>query len=301
VIHTSPDRPLALARILDRCGTVPVTVADHSALLQPGHAYVAVPGRHLILRDGSAILTSTAKQNRARPAIDALFRSAARWYGPRTIGIVLSGVLDDGAAGLAAVDARGGVCIVQDPAEAPYPGMPQAALSVVPDALIRSTADLAATVDGLCRNAGTPETVSETPDHIGADMIADANEIAIPVGLGCPDCGGGLSSIQIGAAEYYRCHVGHGYAPANLLAAQHEKAEAGLWTAISMLQEQAAVHERLAERAQAHGGILTARHQRAAADELRRAADTIGKHFPETALIDSGGPDISDLEQSPVL
>jgi two-component system chemotaxis response regulator CheB len=292
VAHVPPRGQSALARILDRAGAMPVSDARAGASLEPGHAYVAVPDKHLLVHAGSIMLSSAPRQNAVRPSVDALFRSAARWHGAQTIGVLMSGVLDDGAAGLAAIDELGGVGVVQDPADAVFPGMPESALAVLEHAIVRPGSLLGATVAEL---AGRP--IEEPARTIHEDLIKEtemtANSAAVrpeqigePVALGCPECGGGLSVVAAGAtgtAEYFRCHVGHIYSPLNLLAAQRDEIEAGLWTAVSMLEEQATVHQRLAERANANSAPITMRHQRATATELLRAAEIIRKHFPDIA------------------
>src|SRR5262249_22617408 len=160
----------------------------------------------------------------------ALFRSAARWYGPRTVAVVLSGVLDDGAAGAAAIAGRGGVVLVQNPAEAAYRGMPQAALDANPAARSVPTDQLAATITEL-----VGESVTEPGSPLPKDLLweTDMTEAGMrsglaatgpgmPVGIACPECHGGMSRIQTGDAVHYRCHVGHSYSPQTLLAAQTE-------------------------------------------------------------------------------
>ena len=118
VTHMPAQGHSVLPEVLTRCGPLPAVAAEQGALLRPGRIHVAVPDQHLLVRDGHMLLSRAPQQNRARPAVDALFRSAARWHGPRVVGVVLSGALDDGAAGLAAIDAHGGACVVQLPGDA---------------------------------------------------------------------------------------------------------------------------------------------------------------------------------------
>jgi two-component system chemotaxis response regulator CheB len=129
VLHVPPDTPSALAAILARSGCVPAVQVKGAQLIEHGHIYVAPPNRHLVVDDGHLHLEAGPPENGARPAIDVLFRSAARVYGWRVVGIILSGVLHDGARGLAAIKMQGGITIVQDPDEAQFAGMPRSALS----------------------------------------------------------------------------------------------------------------------------------------------------------------------------
>lgn len=289
VIHLPGQTSGALPRILDRCGVLPARPAEHDEPLRPGRIYVAVPDHHLLIHQDRIWLSRSPRQNRARPAVDVLFRSAARWSGPRTIGVVLSGALDDGAAGLAAIRARGGVAVVQDPGDAMFDGMPRAALAAIGGNASTVPAGRLAghVVDLVGQAAGAPIAPPDEHLIVETDMAeaerpivfpADALPIGEPVGLGCPECTGGMSIVERGASRSYRCHVGHVYSPHTLLAAQQEKTEAALWTTVSFLEEQAAIHQHLAARAAQSGAVATVEHQRAAAERATQAADTIREH-----------------------
>jgi two-component system chemotaxis response regulator CheB len=288
VTHMPAVAHSALANVLDRCGALPVGRAEQDAPLLPGRVYVAVPDRHLLVRDGHMLISRAPHQNRARPAVDALFRSAARWHGRRAVGVVLSGALDDGAAGLAAIDAAGGACAVQDPGDARHPGMPEAAISVVPGALVAPARLLGEHITALVR-----EPISLEAPSLDADLITESDmaensaprtqsgQPGRPAAISCPDCSGGMNIVRVGAAVTYTCHIGHIWSPQTLIAAQQAKIEQALWTGVSMLEEQASIHEELARRAVGAAGWLTENHQRAAADEIRKATAVIRKHFPE--------------------
>jgi two-component system chemotaxis response regulator CheB len=288
VMHMPAHGQSALPAILGRSGPLPAIRAEQAAPLVPGRIYVAVSDQHLLVRDGHMLLSRAPHQNRARPAVDALFRSAARWRGPRAVGVVLSGALDDGAAGLAAIDAARGGCVVQDPADAMYAGMPQAALTVVPHAVVAPARDIGDHIRAL-----VAERIANSTPHRDGDLITETDmaengspstlsaQPGQPVALSCPDCTGGMNLVEIGAAVHYTCHVGHVWSPQTLIAAQQDKIEQALWTAVSILDEQAGIHDGLARRA-VHGlGGRTENHQRAAAEEIRKAALIIRKHFPE--------------------
>ncbi len=151
VLHVPPTGRSALPDILRRHCRLPVAHAIDGEAVKPGQVYVAPPDQHLLVADGQVRLGRGARENGHRPAIDPLFRSAAREYGPRVVGVVLSGVLDDGTAGLAAVKAGGGVAIVQEPADAMYPAMPQHALENVAVDHVLAAGEIAAALDRLAR------------------------------------------------------------------------------------------------------------------------------------------------------
>jgi two-component system chemotaxis response regulator CheB len=290
VVHRPPDTPSALARILDRSGPLPARSAEHGEPLKTGAIYVASPDYHLLIHDTAISLRRSPRQNRVRPAVDALFRSAARWCGSRTMGVVLSGALDDGAAGLAAIHARGGVAVIQDAADALFDGMPRAALTAVAgDAIVGSAAGLGVRVAAL---VGQPvHAPAEPPDRdliLETDMAehdhsAGAERPGRPVQLGCPECNGGMSVVEAGRTLHYACHTGHSYAPQTLLAAQRDKVESALWTAVSILEEQAVVHQQLANRT---GQAQPPVDQTDAAQAARRSAHRIRENIPASPAID---------------
>jgi len=278
VLHLPSAAFSALPAILARCTDLAVGTAFDGAPLGNGRIYVAPPDRHLLVRDGHIALGRGPKENGNRPAIDPLFRSAARWHGPSTVGVVLSGTLDDGAAGLLAITERGGAAVVQDPGTASYDGMPSAALRAVPEAKVAGGPDLSVLVATLCG-----ETVAVDPpfpEHV-LEMeaeIARLDERALeepdrpgrPAAVTCPDCNGAMFEIDDGNLVRYRCRVGHAWSPETLLFEQVEAAEAALWAAIRTLEEKAALHRKLAGRSQAGRNMLGERYheeQAAAADE----------------------------------
>ncbi|MGK5678110.1 chemotaxis protein CheB [Actinoplanes sp. URMC 104] len=284
VMHVPPTGHSGLADILNRHGPLPATTAQDGDRLRPGHIYVAGNGRHLLIKHDHLVLSRAPKQNRVRPSVDTLFRSAARWLTSRVVGVVLSGYLDDGTAGLAAIVSLGGAAVVQDPDDAIAGAMPRAALSVVPDAVVRPVAKIGAEI---ARLVGQP---APQPGHVPDDELvretdmletSTSGRIGEPAAVGCPDCNGGMREIRTGGAVHFLCHVGHSWSPLALAAAQAEKVEQSLWTAVSMLEEQAAIHRLLAERATGPEATLTRRHQSDAADEATRAAETIRKQFPD--------------------
>ncbi|MDQ1518931.1 MAG: two-component system, chemotaxis family, protein-glutamate methylesterase/glutaminase, partial [Actinomycetota bacterium] len=207
-------------------------------------------------------------ENGHRPGIDTLFRSAARWWTTRAIGIVLSGALDDGAAGLVAIHDAGGVALVQDPHEAAVPDMPLAALETgVVDATLRLK-ELAARVVELSENAqGPPEWVAADDDGLREiDLDPPLPPDAEPAGFVCPDCGGSLFEFDADSLRL-RCRVGHGWTGEALREANHRRFEEALWTAVRVLEEDVALQERMASRARAQ------EHHHALARIERRLAE----------------------------
>lgn len=282
-LHMAPGARSSLAAMLARHSPLPVVEAADGEPVLPGHIHVAVPDRHLIIDDGDVLrLSAGPRENRVRPAVDALFRAAARWAGARVVGVVLSGSLDDGAAGLAAVSQQGGAALVQDPVEARFPGMPRAALAAVPAAVAASASELAKL---LTRHVGEPVgPVAEPPEMLvwETDMIADgraeSGALRQPVGLGCPECRGGMFEVRTGQAVHYVCHVGHSWSPEAFVAASDDGIEEALWTAVSAMQEKAAMLDRVAALAEQNGDAARCRTLRTESERVRRDAGLVQKH-----------------------
>ena len=278
VLHIAPSARSALPDILRRAGELPVQHAGDGDEIKQGRVYVAPPNQHLVVRDGRLVLGTGPRENGHRPAVDPLFRSAARWYGPAVTGVILSGTLDDGASGVAVVAARGGRVIVQDPEEALYDGMPRAAIrAVTPDA-IASAAKVGRFLDEWTR-----EPTDQRPPPVHRDLqletdvaeldesaLSDPNRPGTPAGLSCPDCNGAMFEIADDVLRF-RCRVGHAWSPESLFAKQLEEAEGSLWIAVRILEEKAALHRRLGDNARDRGQEVASHRQQEKADE---AADT---------------------------
>jgi two-component system chemotaxis response regulator CheB len=265
VLHTSSGASSVLGSILHRVGPLPAATAVDGEPLEPGRIYVAPADHHLTIRDGRVVLSRGPKENGHRPAIDPLFRSAVRNAGGCVIGVVLSGTLDDGASGLAAIARHGGAALVQDPADALYANMPQAALESVPGALVAPAPKLGALIGGLV--AGNPEKPAATAgagDHallahevaiaeLDMEELNDPDRPGVPAGLGCPDCHGSLFAVQDGTMTRFRCRVGHAWSPESLLDRQNTALEAALWIALRTMEEKAVLHRRMAQAATDRG------------------------------------------------
>ncbi|MDC7122760.1 chemotaxis protein CheB [Cellulomonas fimi] len=280
VLHIPASSRSALASILERAGPLPARQAREGDRLEPGHILVAPPDRHVIVADGTVTLSRGPHENGHRPAVDVLFRSAARAAGPRVVGVVLSGTLDDGTAGLVAIRARGGMCVVQDPDDATYAGMPQAAMEGdSPDAVlpVDQIAVLLREVAGT-RPATVPDDASALMDMEVAmavpedDALSAPDRPGVPSGFACPDCHGVLFEIDEGTMRRFRCRVGHAWSPHSLAAQQAAAVEGALWTALRALEEKAALSDRMARNATSRGHAMTARTFAEQAMEARESA-----------------------------
>jgi two-component system chemotaxis response regulator CheB len=241
-----------LPDILSRCGKLPVIPAAHKKRYKHSCIYVAPPQHHLIIKNGVTLLSRGPRENGHRPAIDVLFRSAAREHRSKVIGIVLSGGRDDGSAGLFAIKSRGGTAIVQDPAEAAAPNMPQNALNMVDVDFclpVQQIADLLPQlVDGKATN------ITETPN--GGANVEEKGTTNQPTGtppgdqipLACPECNGPIYEIRDRQLAHYQCFVGHRFSPESLGDQHTDALERALWTAARTLKERIVLHEKLAER-----------------------------------------------------
>ena len=284
VLHTSPQSPGLLHEILSRAGPLPAINPHGGERLRAGHIYVAPPDHHLLIEPDRVRLSKGPKENRFRPAIDPLFRSAAQVYGPGAIGVILTGNLDDGTAGIWAIKRLGGTAVVQDPADALFPSMPEHALRAV-------------AVDyQLPLHEIAPLLIELTSEAVPADRAAAADkdleieveiakeqdplrmgveQLGAPSAIACPECHGVLREWKEDPRLRFRCHTGHAYSADSLLAEIGEGVESSLWNAIRALQEGSMLMRHLAEHADiAHGGE-NSRALRERADELEKQADAM--------------------------
>src|SRR5262245_2643720 len=288
VIHSSRTNPSILPSVLWKAGRPPVAYARDGEQIRPGRIYVAPPDRHLLLDRSGIILDRGPREHRFRPAVDPLFRTAARAFGPRVIGVVLSGNLGDGTDGLRVIKQEGGLALVQEPEDAAYPGMPLSALSQVEVDHVEPAARLGTLIDRLTR-----ETVmDETPSHPSGTVARQPKRNqrgapnAPPSPFTCPECGGALWERAEGDALNYRCHVGHRFSISSLLDGQSEQIETALWSAVRALEDHAALRRRLAEKYKGSLDVLLgenfaedAREAELRADALRRLL--VGRAAPD--------------------
>lgn len=262
VLHLPPKGTSVLPQILARAGPLPALTAEGGAALEGGHVYVAPPDCHLLVEDGHVRLDHGARANGHRPAIDPLFRSVADEYGPASAGVVLSGVLDDGTAGLMAIKQAGGVTLAQDPAEALYDMMPRTAIEIVsPDhigtaeQLGRVLAEIAAVVP-----PDPPAALHAVREEHLVEVDRGASDNPQPgevTGLTCPECNGAIWLDEAAPVPRFACRTGHSYSPQSFDAAQTERVEAALWTALRTLEERAALYRRMAARHRVAGNART--------------------------------------------
>jgi two-component system chemotaxis response regulator CheB len=276
VLHVSRGRSV-LPEILTRAGRLPAQHPADGDRVEYGRIYVARPDHHLTVENGVIRVVHGPTENGYRPAVDPLFRSAARTYGPRVVGIILTGALDDGTAGLAAVKEAGGVAIVQDPQEAFAPSMPRSARAFVPVDHVLPLREIGVLITSL-----TNEQPSGPPDgpapHVGAmepdlappGIAVDATDRPGKVSVfTCPECHGTLWEADERGLVRFRCRVGHVYSPESMLEAQTDSVDRALWIALRSLEERAALTHRLSERARKRNHIWVAK----AFEERANAAD----------------------------
>ncbi|ESW89130.1 protein-glutamate methylesterase [Mesorhizobium sp. LSJC285A00] len=264
----SPDIPAALlvvqhvgptsylGDILGRAANMPVANASNGMKVKNGHIFVATPGAHLLLHDDHMLLRRGPRENLARPAIDPLFRSAACSFGGSVIGVVLTGSLSDGTAGLHAIKMCGGVSVVQDPGDAAVPDMPLSALQNVEIDHCVPLSEMAGLLHRLASEIAGP--TPEIPSGIRLEAAIAAQEhstmeltegqLGTPSTFVCPECHGPLWEIEDGPITRYRCHTGHAFGADVLMQAQADDAEQALWSLLRAHQQRAELAKRTAKR-----------------------------------------------------
>ncbi len=327
VLHIPPQAPSVLPRILDRAARVRCVAAEDGAPLRAGRVYVAPPDHHLLVEPGRVRVLRGPRENGHRPAVDPLFRTAARSYGRRVVGVVLTGNLDDGTRGLREIVRRGGVAVAQAPDDAPYPSMPRSAIAHVAVDHVLAVDRLGPLLADLARggDAGRPsedvmayddETATGgdgAPDARPDPAVAgqadrppedgtrdDARERAVRraglvvgggrvnggarvneslggvvSGFTCPECHGALWELRDGDLARYRCRVGHSFSERVLVEQKSRSLEDALWTALTALEESAAIAERAAARAAENGHTHTAEHFRRRAEHIEQRSELL--------------------------
>jgi two-component system, chemotaxis family, protein-glutamate methylesterase/glutaminase len=283
VMHLPEEAPSMLPRILNRAGPLEAVSPEDGESVERGRVYVAPPNLHLLLENGTIRLRRGPKENRQRPAVDPLFRTAALAYGPRVVGVVLTGALDDGTAGLRAIKSRGGVAVVQDPEEALVPGMPQSALQYVEVDHCLPVEEIALLLSRLAREPATGKGAHFVPEDMEFESkIAGLDPTVIDSGdhpgtlsaFSCPECAGPLYEIRDGELVRFRCRVGHAYTNESVLEEKSEVLENALYLALNTLEESATLSERMAARLHAGGNNhAVARFEERAREAKRRAAE----------------------------
>jgi len=264
VIHVSPDSTGLLPNILNRRSHLPAIQARDGLSIRRGTIYVAPPDRHLIFEDGEMRVVLGPKHNRHRPAIDLLFRTAARNFGERVVGVILTGFLADGSSGLLAIKNAGGITVVQDPDDAQVASMPRSALlQVQPDYCVpaREIGDL---ISRLVEMEGGPMVAA----HKGNGGLSKAEKKNTQTSFTCPDCHGTIWEVNENGEVRFECRVGHAYSPEAMREAADDDVERSLWIALRALEETAALDQRLADlsahrkRESAHSFYREKAHER---------------------------------------
>jgi two-component system chemotaxis response regulator CheB len=283
VLHVPTAGTSALPVILDRSGPLPVRHARDGDKLLRGHVLVAPPDQHLIVYDDAVTLSRGPKENGHRPAVDVLFRSAAKVLGSRVIGVILSGALDDGTAGMVAITLRGGIGVVQDPAEALHESMPKSARDAAALDLVMPAKEIPQLLASLVGEWAddAPAAPSDLMSMEAAMAELDPQAVhalsrpGTPAGFACPDCHGSLFQIAEGNLVRFRCRVGHAWSPDSLIARQSSDLESALWMALRSLEEKAALSRELGDRASERGHRLSGEKFDEHAVEALEAAELV--------------------------
>ncbi|MDB5111599.1 MAG: Protein-glutamate methylesterase [Mucilaginibacter sp.] len=279
VIHMAKNsHPDVIIHQLQKKTSYHCTLSQDGEDIKAGYLYMAAPDQHLLVKPGLIRLIKGAHENRWRPAIDVLFRSAAVAYDSHVIGIILSGMMDDGTSGMSAIKRCGGICIVQEPAEAEFIDMPVNVLSNVNVDYRVPIADMGYIIDDIVskpvtRVSSIPEDVKIEAD-ITERMVSDIkvlSTIGTHSNFTCPDCGGGLWEIKNDAHRRYRCHTGHVYTEKALVDKQGEEMEESLWISIRMMEERRNLLLNILWRNQETGSIHVNGYQ--------NKADTLSMHI----------------------
>src|SRR5215212_1547959 len=284
VLHTSPESPAMLADILDRSGSLPALSPKDGDRIRPGTIYVAPPDRHLLIEPNLMRVTRGPKENRFRPAVDPLFRSAAQTYGPRVVGVILTGYLDDGTAGLWTVKQLGGTAVVQDPADALVPSMPLNAVTHVKVDYCVPMEEIPQLLVRLTNEAAEEEGAYQVPKEVEIEVNIAKEQKALDAGVlqlgepsnyACPECHGVLLQVKEGTRFRFRCHTGHGFSTESLLADITEKMDDALWNSIRAFEEGELFMRHMAEHLGNGENSQSAESFVKRADDAKRRADVI--------------------------
>jgi two-component system chemotaxis response regulator CheB len=290
VVHIGASESI-LPLLLNDMGTLPSSHAQSGDKLIPGHIYVAPPDHHLLVVDGELELTRGPRENWARPSIDPLFRSAAEVYGPAAIGVVLTGGLNDGTAGLYEIKRRGGIAIVQDPAEAEVASMPKSALQNVKVDFVLPVGEIPKILIQLAAKINA----EAAPSHSGTTAMNQSHTSMQPIAQTCPECGGAMREEKVGSLTRFRCHIGHVMTGEVLVSNQLVTMQNELESVLRSLNERAHLCRDIARSHESAGRAALAeiwRHAADEADEREKAMRTFAESkwiHPEATLKENGG------------
>jgi two-component system chemotaxis response regulator CheB len=287
VIHLSPFSTSNLPQILSRAGALKAVEAKDGDKIQKGMIYIAKPDHHMLLEKGDKIAVSKGpKENRFRPSVDALFRSAALIYGPRVTGIVMSGLLDDGTSGMWNIKRSGGLAVVQDPNEALFPSMPENVMQYVDVDYILPVVEIGELLGRLTTEKATkrPDMTKEEMDLLKMEVVIASRGNAFEIGIlekgklttfACPECKGALVSITEGEMIRFRCHTGHAYTSSTLLAGITVQVEEKLWEAMQALESTAMLLRQISGHYTSLGYADSARQFKKKSNEIANRAKMI--------------------------
>jgi len=298
VCHFPPGGRSVLPQILSRSGPLLATHPLDGDPIYPGHIYVGPPDYHMVLQDRTIRLVHGPRESGHRPAIDPLFRSAARVYGPRVVGVILSGALYDGVAGLLAVRAAGGIAVIQDPRDAVVAALPQNATQIAGADHIAPADDLGALLVELVHQPAPEkgetrmtDPIERLPERQAQDAEAQQrgeHRGALSV-FTCPECGGSLWQVDQDDVVRFRCHVGHVYHAEALLAEQDEILEAALWTAVRTFKDRGVLSRQLANQERGRGNDATARRFEEQAEVAEQYGASIQRYLLDRKQVERPG------------
>lgn len=264
VQHLAPYTKSILPTLLSRPGKIEAVHPKDGEKIRSRQIYVAPPDHHLLIEKDLVLVKRGPKENRFRPSIDALFRSAAYSYRERVIGVVLSGLLDDGTSGLWSVKRMGGLCVVQDPFDAEYPSMPESVLEQVEVDHMVPIIDLAALLQELVQQKAPESTAlsSDEEKRLTTEIHIASQDNAFEMGVldmgpltpfTCPECNGTLVQIREGQITRFRCHTGHAFTENSLLSGITKTVEENLWEVIKGMEEAIMLLEQTGEQMKKEG------------------------------------------------
>ncbi|SEU34093.1 chemotaxis protein CheB [Stigmatella erecta] len=278
VLHISPGHRSVLPAILSRAGPLTAVHPEDGARLEKGHIYVAPNDQHLLVEEGMLRVVKGPRENNHRPAVDPLFRSAALAYGPRVVGVVLTGAMDCGSAGLLAIKQQGGLAVVQEPSDAYCPDMPQNVLNQMDVDHCVPIAKMGALLNRLSRSPaplGRKRRASQAIKREVGKLRGDPAMANTPPAGGrpshfsCPDCGGVLFEQDEQGQLRFNCRVGHAFTGNALVSGQEDALDGALWAAVRSLEENGALARRMASHARERNHAHSAKRY----DERAREAE----------------------------
>lgn len=286
VQHVSANAISYLPHILTNVGPLPASHPKDGQALLPGNIYLAPPDHHMLIEDGHILVRKGPKENRFRPSIDALLRSAAHSHGPGVIGVILTGMLDDGTSGMWSVQRMGGTTIVQDPVEAMYPSMPSSVLQYVDVDYVTPIDQISTLLIELTKKEMKqgPSDKEKERERLKMDtgIAAQANAFEIgalqagdPSHFSCPDCGGVMVQIKEGSMMRFRCHTGHGFSSGSLLNEVKETIEKKLWQSVRSFEESIMLLDMTADNLAQAGNLQAAQEFKTQAETATKSANAL--------------------------